>query len=93
MGVEIMQEYKNMFPYAGSDEDFSKCHQLFKNISKGRVSVGKFVNICLEYIKIEHTNYFDPSDPRYTSCGKFGRQTRRVSAAKNDLLSLIRELF
>ena len=90
VGVRQIAEAPDaLFPRKGN---FTECHKKFRELN-GRTAVGPYVNICFEYIRTHHPELYDSADPRYAACGKFGRQTRRVEAAKTDLLSLIEDLF
>ena len=93
VGVRQIAEKPDMlFPRQGSLESFTESLQRFRAMN-GRTSVGQYVNVCFEYIRTQHPDLYDSSDPRYAACGKFGRQNRRVGAAKEDLLSIIDEIF
>ena len=92
VGVQRLSESGTLFPARGTEATFTSCHKKYNELY-GRISVSVFVNICFEFLRTKYSQYYDVTDPRYSSCGKFGRQQRRVSAAKLDLLSLIDDIF
>ena len=75
VGVRQMAESPDLlFPSQGSTKKFTESLQRFRAVNPGRTSVGKYVNICFEYIRTRHPDLYDSSDPRFAACGTFGRQ-------------------